>query len=234
MLQHVPPAATVAVLTGDLIGSTKFDRARIDLTMELLGDDLRRTGAPWHWPVGGTRFTRFRGDGWQMLLRRPHLALRHALFLMAYVRAHPDTVPTRIAIGIGAVTHEGTDDLSDAAGDVFVTSGRCLDNMGSDERLSMLGGETAVGAEPTDAASVSRAEKAAVILLNERIARWTPEQAEASALYLHPDEPTLKDLATALGITPQAVGYRVRGAGAPTIREALRCLEPEWEQRWSR
>ncbi len=221
----------VAVLTGDLVGSTKLGRAQVDATMDLLADEAQRQDAPWHWPIVGTRFTRFRGDGWQMLVRQPHLALRHALFLMACIRARPGTIPTRIAIGIGRISYEGTDSLSDAAGDAFVTSGRCLDSMGADERLRMLGADS--GDDDAATASVAPAEKAAIVLLNERISRWTPEQAEAAALYLHPDDPTLKDLAHALGITPQAVGYRVRGAGAPAIREALKCLEPGWQRRWS-
>jgi hypothetical protein len=222
----------VAVLTGDLIGSTKIDRTHVERTMDLLGDEVRRMDAPWYWPIAGNRFTRFRGDGWQMVLHTPHLALRHALFLMAYLRSHKNAVPTRIAIGIGEIESEGTDDLSDAAGEAFVTSGRCLDLMSAHETLFLMGQENAKGDGIATGPVVTNAEKAAVVMLEERLSRWTPEQAEAAALYLHPGQPTLKDLATILDITPQAVGYRVRGAGAPAIRETLKLLEPAWERRW--
>ncbi len=225
MARHPAPDAIVAVLTGDLIGSTRIERARVEQTMDLLGDESRRAGQPWLWPIWGARFTRFRGDGWQMLLARPHLALRHALFLMACLRARKDALPTRIAIGIGRIESAGSDELNDAAGAAFVASGRGLDLMRTQERLALTGA-------PADPPLVTAAEQAAVALLDERLSRWTPEQAEAAALHLHPGEPILKDLATRLGITPQAVGYRVRGAGAPAIRKALSLLEPEWARRW--
>jgi hypothetical protein len=65
-----------------------------------------------------------------------------------------------------------------------------------------------------------------VDLLDERSTRWTRPQAEATALYLHPDDPTLTDIAPLLGISAQAVNYRLAGAGAPAIRRALQA----WEQ----
>lgn len=225
MAANAAPDAVVAVLTGDLVGSTRIERARVERTMELLGDERRRSGTPWHWPIEGTRFTRFRGDGWQMLLDRPQLALRHALYLIAYLRAHKDALPTRIAIGIGRIESAGSNGLSDATGAAFVASGRGLDAMLAHETLAL----TAPAAEPP---AVTAAEQAAVALLDERLSRWTPEQAEATALYLNPDEPTQKKLAIRLGITPQAAGYRIRGAGAPAIRKALTLLEPEWTRRW--
>ncbi len=225
MAENADPDAVVAVLTGDLVGSTRIERARVERTMELLGDENRRSGAPWHWPIQDTRFTRFRGDGWQMLLTSPHLALRHALFLIAYLRAHKDALPTRIAIGIGRIESAGSDGLGDATGAAFVASGRGLDSMLAHEKLALT-------PSPTDPPAVTSAEQAAVALLDERLSRWTPEQAEATALYLNPREPALKYLAARLGITPQAAGYRVRGAGAPAIRKALSHLEPEWAQRW--
>ena len=50
----------------------------------------------------------------------------------------------------------------------------------------------------------------------------------AAALYLGPDNPTLADIAPRLGISAQAVNYRLAGAGAPAIRRAL----AQWEESW--
>ncbi len=63
------------------------------------------------------------------------------------------------------------------------------------------------------------------MLIDERISRWTPEQAEAVAHFLHPDAPPATEIAERLGITPQAVSYRLRGAGAKTLRKVLETLE---------
>ena len=62
-------------------------------------------------------------------------------------------------------------------------------------------------------------------LLAELAVYWTAAQAEAAALYLHPDNPTLKEIAAQLGISEQAVSYRLKGAGTYKIRRAL----GEWE-----
>ena len=45
------------------------------------------------------------------------------------------------------------------------------------------------------------------------------------ALHLAPDNPTLTDIAPLLKISPQAVNYRLAGAGGTVIRHALR----DWE-----
>ena len=45
------------------------------------------------------------------------------------------------------------------------------------------------------------------------------------ALPLRQDEPTLAEIAAQLGISAQAVNYRLSGAGAPAIRRSLRAWE---------
>ena len=104
--------------------------------------------------------------------------------------------------------------------------------MHRDERLFMMGGETGHRNQP----ELTGAEKAAIILIDERIARWTKEQAEAAAYFLHPATQSKKQYATEiarqLSITPQAVGYRLKGAGVRQLDEALTVLELDWVERW--
>jgi hypothetical protein len=103
------------------------------------------------------------------------------------------------------------------------------------ERLFMMGGET--GKSDSHEPQLSGAEKAAIILIDERIGRWSPEQAEATAHLLHPANQYRKQYATEiaqrLSITPQAVGYRLKGAGARQLDEALAALELDWTESWS-
>jgi hypothetical protein len=217
-----------AILTGDLVGSSRAKADRIAHTMSLLSGNLP-AGIGWSWTASDLRFTRFRGDGWQMRVPAPD-ALRWAVTLLASLRADPLALRSRISIGVGAVASLGTENLSDGSGPAFEASGRGLDAMDRDERLFLMGGETAAD-DPRP--HVLDAEKAVAMLMDERISRWTPQQAEATAHFLHPDAPTATQIAQQLGITPQAVSYRLRGAGAKTLRSALETLEARWAMEWA-
>jgi hypothetical protein len=206
------PPESAAVLTGDLIGSTRVEPPVLERAMATLA---AAAGAMEAWPGGAGRFTRYRGDGWQMHVAAPGLALRCALTLTAALRAADLGLATRAAIGIGAVGSLGSESLADARGPAFEASGHALDAMGRGRRLAVAG-------------DVSPLHGAVVDLLDERSGRWTASQAEATALYIAPDDPTLADLAARLGITAQAVNYRLAGAGAPALRRTLETWEAGW------
>jgi hypothetical protein len=210
-----PTPRTAAILTGDLIGSTEASPAALERAMEVLA---HAAGEISSWTRGAdTRFTRYRGDGWQIHLAEPGLALRAALVLAARLRAADTGLATRAAIGIGPVEGLGTDSLADARGPAFEASGHALDRMRHGRRLAI------------DGERVTTLHRIIVELLDEWAKHWTAEQAEATALYLHPDNPTLADIAPRLAISPQAVNYRLSGAGGPAIRRALRAWEDDWE-----
>jgi hypothetical protein len=200
-----------AVLTGDLIGSTEAAPEALERAMAVLADAARGVSG---WTAGAdTRFTRYRGDGWQMHVAEPGLALRAALVLTARLRAADAGLATRAAIGIGRIDSLGTESLADARGTAFEASGHALDTMSRSRRLAIEG------------QGVTTFHRIIVDLLDERTTRWTRQQAEATALALHPDDPTLADIAPRLRISAQAVNYRLSGAGAPAIRRALRAWE---------
>ena len=199
-----------AILTGDVVGSTEKPVGALERAMEALAEAARGVSA---WTGADTRFTRYRGDGWQMQVATPALGLRAALFAFARLRAADAGLATRAAIGIGRVDSMGSGDLADAHGPAFETSGHALDRMPRTRRLTI------------DGAGVTTLHRIVVDLLDERTARWSREQAEAMALHLAPDNPTLTDIAPLLKISPQAVNYRLAGAGGTAIRHALR----DWE-----
>ena len=205
----------IAVLTGDLVGSTSAGAEAVERAMDILAATAEEIG---RWPgASPTKFTRYRGDGWQVVVMPAGRALRAALVLSARLRAATDAPATRIAIGLGAADSLGTDDLSDARGTAFESSGRALEQMRRDMRMTIGG------------AAVTPLRRAIVDLLDERMSRWTPEQAEATALSLDPNEPTQADMASRLGITSQAMSYRLSGAGAAAIRRALQGWETAGE-----
>lgn len=195
----------IAVLTGDLIQSRNAPAAA-DAAFELLQTAARDFGTIWDTNL---RFTRYRGDGWQVVLDRPSLTLDALLFIRARLRAGETGIDTRIAGGIGAADTLGTADLSDANGAAFVTSGHHLDQMSPKRQLALAG----QGVTPA---------QIAIIDLTEFItASWTATQAEAVACALEDHPRKHSDIANALGITRQAVQSRLAGAGYGYFDAAL-------------
>ncbi len=201
------PDMTIAVLTGDIVGSTRAPDA-LERTMTLVAATAAQVGR-WGAP---TRFTRYRGDGWQMAVAEPGQALRVALLLVAGLRA-AGAQETRIAIGVGAAQSMGTGSLADARGEAFERSGRALDAMPAKGRLCI------------DGAGLTALHPIVVEMAADRAARWTKPQAEAMLSYLQPEAPTLEAIARPLDVTTQSVGDRVQAAGGPVIRRLLR----QWE-----
>lgn len=201
----------MAVLTGDLIKSGSQPPETLDLAMEQL-QSAADAIAEWN-GQRDLRFTRFRGDGWQLWLREPWLGLRAALVLIAELRSGGTSLSTRISIGIGPKESIGSTDLSDAHGPAFFLSGRGLDEMGKTRHIALAG------------PAITERDRIIANLMFERASRWTAPQAQAMALYLHPNHPTLADLGRVLGISPQAVNYRLGGGGATELRATLTLWE---------
>lgn len=186
------------VLTGDLVASRKAGRPEVDAAMQALSDAAADFGRDHGHDL---RFTRFRGDGWQVLVPDANLALEATLFLAARLRATGGQIDTRISIGIGPVDTPGSRDLSDASGPAFFTSGDHLEKIGRRQRLHIAG------------VDVGPWHVAVIDLLDHILAGWSAPQAEAVALALRSDAPTQDDIAAELGITRQAVQSRLAGAG---------------------
>ena len=208
--------SNVVAVTGDLVGSRQVDAQTVEAAFALLkqaSDEISLWFA-----ATDTHFTRYRGDGWQIYLSRAGYGLRGAVYIIARLRAGGMAISTRAAVGIGTAESLGTDSLADARGTAFEAAGHALDTMNKTQRLAIQGTE------------VTAFQRIIVELIDERIGRWSREQAEAIALYLHPDNPTLADLSQALGISTQAVSYRLSGAGASVLRRSLRIWENAFDR----
>lgn len=202
----------IAVLTGDLVGSTGHSADVVDAAIRAIRAAALNIGA-WQIPPADPRFTRFRGDGWQIYLANPRFSLRAAVVIQGGLMAM--NMESRISVGIGPTDSLGSADLADAAGKAFEDSGRGLDSMGDSFRLAISG----AGVQERDAIIAD--------LLGERMQKWTTAQAAAAALQLgSPGKVrTLFDIGRELDISPQAVNDRVRGAGCTTLASILR----RWE-----
>ena len=208
-----------AVLTGDLIASTDAGPVATDRAINTLSGAARRLS---DWAGADTRFTRNRGDGWQIYLEFPGLVLRGALLLTAALRTSETGLASRVSAAIGRVNRLGDDGLSAANGEAFTIAGQNLDSMPRGAKLC-IGGTQPVGPWP----------EAIFDLVDWQSHRWSREQAEAVALALDPEAPTQAELASRLGITRQALQARLQTAGFSALQESLRAFESQnWNLRW--
>ena len=195
MTQHA------AVLTGDLIASTQASVAEVDASMALIADLAARIGK-------NTRFTRYRGNGWQIYLDDPGIGLWALLWIAANLRAK-GALASRAALGLGEAYGGSADSLDTAGGSAFVASGRALDDIGTQTRFALAG------------TGIDRLHQRLLALLEERITSWSHEQAEVVALALAPeDQPTQAAMAARLNISRQAVAARLQSAGFGNINAA--------------
>jgi hypothetical protein len=197
--------STIAILTGDLIGSTRAAPERVEVTMALLAETAATVG-------DDTRFTRSRGDGWQMALSDPGDCLRACLHILARLRANRDALPTRIAVGIGTEYPTDATDLSTAMGPAFTASGRALELLDGMQILTIAG------------EGIEDFRRLAFAFAEDYARRWSVEQAEAMAMALDLDAPTQEQIAARLSITRQAVGSRLRAAGYRILAQASRAF----------
>ncbi|MBL4806108.1 MAG: hypothetical protein JKY31_02335 [Rhodobacteraceae bacterium] len=195
---------TVAILTGDIVKSTKLSQTE----RETLFSALKTTAdVVADWQGTSTLFTRFSGDGWQCMLTNPALALRVCLLFRSHIRQLSKTFDTRIFVGIGAV-----ENLSD-------------DGLGaSDGRALRLSGRGLTGLRPAQYFGAS--ENNAVFVLADEISRhWTQKQAEVFTLGLQPNAPSQEAIAEKLGVSQQAIAKRLRAGGEAALLSA--CVEME-------
>lgn len=203
---------TVAILTGDLIDSTSAPPEAVEATMEVLADAAARL-------ADDTRFTRYRGDGWQISLSTPGDCLLASLYLLARLQATPGALSTRIAVGIGEARFAGAS-LSSAMGTAFTISGRGLDRMGRDQTLTL------------DGEGVDLFQTQCFAFAADLAGRWTREQAEVAALALSDPDLTQEGIARELGITRQAVAARMKAADLRLLTDAASAFQVEYPLRF--
>ncbi|MDO8881897.1 hypothetical protein [Pseudotabrizicola sp.] len=194
-----------AVLTGDLIHSTRGTPAQLDDTMALIEAAAHRFSDE-------ARFHRYRGDGWQVYVG----AAGRGLGAMIYIAARliqDEGLASRIALGIGDAQGLAEPTLASAGGGAFVASGRALDAMTGGRRLALAG------------AVFDPLHHALMASLDAQVQGWSPQQAEAVAWTLTPglDVPQ-QALADMLGISRQAFAARLNAAGFALIEQAIRAF----------
>lgn len=222
-IQYIRPmtrrSAVVAVLTGDVVGSSTIkDRRQLNATLKKLFKQLRK-----HVPGTVREMEIYRGDSFQGVMAPEHV-LRSALVIRAGLRQWdlpkggsvrkgttmgrlPDA---RIAIGIGTVSYRSAK-VIESDGEAFRSSGRALDRLsGTKARLSIQ----------TPWPEVNDELEVVSKLLDALIGRWSPAASQAVLLSLLTDA-TQVEVSKKLGISQPAVHKRLGTASLDAVKAAL-------------
>lgn len=167
---NVSDPARYAVLTGDIVGSSKLtpkQRQALLAVMEA-GSKATQRAFPKRVPLP---VDIFRGDSWQLLVNEPVSSLRIALFFRAsLLAAEPggEFVDTRVSIGIGPVQQPLAKRVSQGDGEAYRLSGHGLDGLKGSARLALA------RADESD-----RSAGAVICLIDALVQGWTARQAQA-------------------------------------------------------
>ncbi len=203
---------TIAVITGDLVNSTTLGPAGIERAMTALADCANAQGDLQQSPL---RFTRHRGDGWQVVLEKPVYYLRTALAFRAALRAESSDFDTYVGIAEGKTSTRIGTDLNRETSTAFSESGTLLDSF-----KITTGTKARMGHASFDI-------RATALYLADYISQhWTSTQAQAVLYRLNRKEDvSYTQLAEALGKSRQAAAKSLNAAGYEFIEAALFSLE---------
>lgn len=199
---------TIAVLTGDIVGSQQVsDKPRLSRTLdEALMLLEKRFEA---------RSDRYRGDGFQIAIGDPRDGVTAAVLLRAALIQHSPSRQVmwdaRIAVAIGDGEVPDAARFAEAEGDAFVRSGRHLDALGeTPQRLLVVTGK----AEPdAHLALLTR-------FADDILSHWSRYSAEVAYCSLLHDE-SQQALARRLARTQPTINRRLIAARWPLIRDYL-------------
>ncbi|GDY25525.1 hypothetical protein [Agarivorans sp. Toyoura001] len=116
----------VAVLTGDLVGSSELSSEDFAKVLQRLSEHLAQASEQYQ-----CRYEIFRGDAFQLVLNDPRNALECALSIRLGLKAYGSNAQNfdaRIGIGIGKIDPLA-EYVSRSNGEAFILSGRGLDSL---------------------------------------------------------------------------------------------------------
>ena len=192
-----------AVITGDIVGSTRISEEYGTSWINCLSKSLRYVGRNYQVP-----FSIYRGDSFQGMTSNPELALRDAICLRLMLisgfekdKKYP-RLDARIAIGIGNIdpTTDTRSQISEMEGEAFINSGRQLDKLkNKKQNLSIKSPWPDLDCDLDLYCMVA----------DRLIKRWTKKECEAIMQLL--EDKTQEDAAKERSITRSALAHRLSG-----------------------
>lgn len=207
---------TLAVLTGDIVASSALSAAKL---RQLFSAHERAIAKMQSWPGAPDLLvgSRYRGDGWQLVLGKPEWALRAALFIRASIRMEDAAFETRIGVGIGGGTLDPSD-IGASSGPVFERSGHSLDTLPKHFMFGIDVGNG--GADSTLFHSV--------FVMADALSRgWTARQAEVFSFILAPDSPNQAEIGAAMRppVSQPTVAEHYLVGNGPALLDAIEAVE---------
>jgi predicted DNA-binding protein YlxM (UPF0122 family) len=202
-----------AVLTGDLIGSSRFEErenviSNLKYSFKMISPESITLP-----------FAIFRGDSFQGVLSRPDEALQAALIIRASLlssfRGKRARLDARIAIGIGTIDYLPGDQVGEGDGEAYRNSGLELDKMKKREQNIII---------KTPWAEINEELRIECSLLDALIQRWTKEQAEVIIYHIKKGV-TQEEIAKILNISQPAVFQRLKTGGYWAVQAFLEHFE---------
>ena len=188
-----------AVITGDIIGSTKISP---DIWLPILKKALADWGKePTDWEV-------YRGDSFQLKVKNPMQVLEAAVWIKAAIKTLSG-LDIRLGIGLGEVTYQAKK-ITESNGEAFVHSGDVF------EQLSKMNQEMAIKSPWSQFdQEMNLSLKLALIPINQ----WTVTAAVTVWEVLKHPKLTQAELGARLGITQHAISARLSRAHMEVILE---------------
>lgn len=134
----ISPTKRYAVLTGDIVGSSKLPKTQRQTLPAAIKRAARQTRKAFP-EVIPLDIEVFRGDSWQLLVSDPVRSLRVALFLRACLRSGAQRgrgLDTRVSLGIGPIDFVPASKVSEGDGVAYRASGAGLEKLPSGRFLA--------------------------------------------------------------------------------------------------
>ena len=196
-----------AVITGDLIDSTKYTSQELDTILDVVNREFEHFRSAYD-----ADFKIFRGDSFQGIVLDPTIALDLVILIKTAVNKLPiknkkiSGLPDfRIAIGIGTINLK-RESILESNGEAFQFSGRALDTMKGDYPRLLL---KTIDEDLNDEFNVHFS------LLDSVTSKWSMSSAEV-IYFLHKGYKEVK-IAETLGINQSAVNHRKKVANWDSI-----------------
>ncbi len=211
-----------AVITGDVVGSSKFsshDRKKLVTTLKKAARSAQKA-------FGSTiplDIDIFRGDSWQLIVTDPPKTVRIGLYIRSAFKAEwgSGKNDTRIAIGIGRIDFIPSGKISQGDGEAFRRSGTALERMKNKTRMQIsFPGDD-------DGESINTILQ----LIDTLAVRWTSKQALAVMGAL--EGLTQEEITNRWkrSTTQQSIAKHLSAAGWNGIGQALTYIEHNLKQR---
>lgn len=199
---------TIAIITGDIVDSTKLNLAERDVMINALKAIPEMLNQ-----ISQVSMEIFRGDSFQIQLPDAAMSAKAAIAIRAWLRSQSaisakSPLDARLAIGIGGADFQ-SDSLSTSDGEAYRLSGRLLDKM-QKSRLEIA----------TPWSKVNDELKLATAFVDDIVSSWTQNQSKIMLLFLQTSK-SHSELAQELDISRQMVDKSLKASKEDLIESYI-------------